>query len=76
MKVQACRNKLLQREKGQNQKIYYSHLSRMRYNRGNDKLEVVLKNCRKYLDFMETYISEIVKENNSVPSSLPKNDND
>ena len=48
----------------------------MRYNRGNDKLEVVLKNCRKYLDFMETYISEIVKENNSVPSSLPKNDND
>ena len=48
----------------------------MRYNRGNDKLEVVLKNCRKYLDFMETYISEIVKENNSVPSSLPKHDND
>lgn len=65
MKVRESRNKIERLEKGKADKIYYTHLGKSRYNfRGKEKPDVILKNCRRYLDFMERYILDAVKEKN------------
>lgn len=65
MKVQDSRNKIAIKEKGLSEKIYYGHLSRSRRgDRGKEKPDIVLKNCRRYLDFMEKYIIDAVKDKN------------
>jgi len=53
------------KERGFCEKIYYTHLSRARREqRAKDKPVIMLRNCRQYLDFMENYILDVVKQNN------------
>eukprot|EP00354_Favella_ehrenbergii_P007155 CAMPEP_0170458848 /NCGR_PEP_ID=MMETSP0123-20130129/5695_1 /TAXON_ID=182087 /ORGANISM="Favella ehrenbergii, Strain Fehren 1" /LENGTH=143 /DNA_ID=CAMNT_0010723161 /DNA_START=722 /DNA_END=1153 /DNA_ORIENTATION=- len=66
MKVRESRNKIERKEKGTADRIFYTHLSKSRcgYDHGKERPDFVLKNCRKYLDFMEKYIIDAVKEKN------------
>lgn len=65
MKVRESRIKLERKDKGTADRIFYSHLSKSRSNTsGVEKPEALLKNCRRYLDFMEQYIIDAVKEKN------------
>ena len=65
MKVRESRNKLERKESGLADRVFYTHLSKTRQNvLGKEKPEVLLKNCRRYLDFMEQFIIDAVKERN------------
>ena len=65
MKVRESRIKIERKEKGTAERIFYTHLSKSRRNvGGKEKPEVINKNCRRYLDFMEAYIIDAVKQRN------------
>lgn len=65
MKVRESRNKIERQEKGTADRIFYTHLSKSRRNdQGKERPDIVLKNCRRYLDFMEKYVIDAVKEKN------------
>ena len=65
MKVRESRNKIERQEKGTADRIFYTHLSKSRRgDPGKERPDLVLKNCRRYLDFMEKYVIDAVKEKN------------
>ena len=64
-KVRKCANRLNTKEQTGDQRIFYTQLSKSRRNeKPKDKPVTQLKNCRQYLDFMESYIHSVVKEHN------------
>lgn len=64
-KVRKCANRVHCKDQLGDQRIFYTQLSKSRRNeKPKDKPVTQLKNCRQYLDFMESYILGVVKEHN------------
>ena len=65
MKVKESVNRLHYKEMNKSDKVYYTHLSKgRRVEKLQDKPKNMFNNCRAYLEFMESYIMDAVKENN------------
>ena len=65
VKVRESVNRLAMKEKNKSDKIYYTQLSKGRRDeRMKDKPKIMMSNCRQYLEFMENYILDAIKEDN------------
>lgn len=73
IKIKECVNRLAFKEKNKSDKIFYTQLSKgRRYEKLKDKPKNMLNNCRQYLDFMENYILDAVKEDNEAMKNAEK----
>lgn len=71
-KIRKVANKLNHKEEA-NHKIFYTHMSQSRRMESvKDKPVNQLRNCRQYLDFMENYIHDLVKEHNKKMAANPQ----
>lgn len=65
MKVRESANRLFMKEKGHAENIFYTHLSKnRRCEKPSSKPVTMLRNCRQYLEYMESYIINVVKQKN------------
>ena len=75
IKIRESVNRLAMKEKNKSDKIFYTQLSKgRRYEKHKDKPKIMMNNCRQYLEFMENYILDALKEdNNAMKSAEQKN---